>query len=515
MKKAIRGSVIICLPVFLIYGCLWFESVDQPTSALPGETFTVSIVTVTTGGIVGYAPYFGVCLPDGWTIPGDAIPCTGVYTETIYYDSLVSAMQENASPAPEGYFWWGGAGRDVETDSGSVYGIVEIQPSNQYGLFSIDYMLGNSYYMQGVNWDRSDNHSIGIADEYTPRNLQANLYSDQQMLNTSLLVDTTFTDENPHDGIQYYAVSAFYDDSTEHLTPYELPVIFGDLYVSPDGNNANNGSSFANALQTITYALSIIDPDSLHPQTILLAPGTYSPYTNGEQFPVTLTSYVSLIGSGEEVTILDAAFQGWALQLAQSSSAEGLAVTNGSGGIYCSGASSSSLTNIAVTGNTDAGIYCSSTTGLSLVNLSITDNYAESGAGIYCINSSMTLENVTISGNTATQSGGGIYCSTSDMTFRDVTITGNSAESGGGIYGNQPNIVFDTILPCNIYLNYADIGNDLCSWGANMYVIVDTFTVLNPTEFQAYPIEDYVFFIQQGMVLIPLKITYFSFNREW
>ncbi|MBC8478103.1 hypothetical protein H8D51_01015 [bacterium] len=49
-----------------------------------------------------------------------------------------------------------------------------------------------------------------------------------------------------------------------------------DLWVSPDGDNNNSGSSPDDPLKTITYALHIIDADSLHPLTINLMPGTFS-----------------------------------------------------------------------------------------------------------------------------------------------------------------------------------------------------------------------------------------------
>ena len=40
--------------------------------------------------------------------------------------------------------------------------------------------------------------------------------------------------------------------------------------------------------------------------TVLVAAGTYSPSTNSEVFPIEMASGIHLIGSGEEVTIIDA-----------------------------------------------------------------------------------------------------------------------------------------------------------------------------------------------------------------
>jgi len=82
-------SILVLLP-----GCLEFESIEQPSSVLPGELFTIRI-TVTADGEFVEPPYFGICLPLGWTIPGDAITCTGVYQGTIRYDPNLSLEQEN------------------------------------------------------------------------------------------------------------------------------------------------------------------------------------------------------------------------------------------------------------------------------------------------------------------------------------------------------------------------------------------------------------------------------------
>ncbi len=84
----------------------------------------------------------------------------------------------------------------------------------------------------------------------------------------------------------------------------KLEKVANDLYVSPDGDNNNSGLTADEPLRNITYALHVIDADSLNPRIIHLLPGTYSP-SGGQHFPLNLRSYVSLIGSGKENTILD------------------------------------------------------------------------------------------------------------------------------------------------------------------------------------------------------------------
>jgi len=77
-----------------------------------------------------------------------------------------------------------------------------------------------------------------------------------------------------------------------------------DLYVSPNGDNENSGADADNPLKNITYALHVIDADSLNPRNIFLLPGTYS-LSTGQEFPLNLRSYVSFIGSGTNETIFD------------------------------------------------------------------------------------------------------------------------------------------------------------------------------------------------------------------
>jgi predicted outer membrane repeat protein len=499
MKRALMTA--ICASAVLLSGCIEFRSIDQPTSALPNDLAAVDIEVFVQGtDSLWYSPCFGICLPTGWTVSGDSIRCEGDYMETITFDSLYSSQQEDVSPAPDGYYWWVGIGPSAYIDSGYVSATVEIQTNDQTGLFIIDYMLGESY--NGVNRERSDNHLIGIVDEYTPRGLAANLeassttltwepplivdglmgynlYRNQQMLNSELLSDSTFTDIDTDDGILRYAVSSIYSDSSEHLTQYELPVIYGDCYISPGGNNENTGSSFLDALQTITFALSInslIPPDSLHPHIVYLAPGTYSPDTNGEDFPVRFSDYLSIVGSGEGITILDADSTATVLEFSdvESTSIEGLMVTNGSkSGIFCNNSDPRIESVIICENYSDhegGGLSCYESSPI-LRGVTINNNVAEvMGGGISCRYwSNPILENVVLTGNQAHDYGGGIYCHTSYPTLTNVIMRDNRTNVDGGntfggglfCYNSDPylqNAVFSrnvSILGGGIYCGYS------------------------------------------------------------
>jgi predicted outer membrane repeat protein len=240
----------------------------------------------------------------------------------------------------------------------------------------------------------------------------------------------------------------------------------------------------------------------------------------------------------------------------------GFTITNGQanhgGGIYCR-YSSPNLENVMITDNSaeydGGGICCRSNASPSLENVMIRNNFAEYGGGIYiyesspnlenvtirensaeyggggisCWNSNPSLDNVKITGNSAADEyGGGIYCHESSPSLENVMITGNSAEyEGGGIicFGSSPSFanvtirdnyaeargggiscwnsspVFSSENRCNIYLNNTNNrgnGSDIYS-DSNISVIVDTFTVSNPTDFHAAPIENFTFDILHGL----------------
>ncbi|MCP4581858.1 MAG: hypothetical protein GY839_09570, partial [candidate division Zixibacteria bacterium] len=144
------------------------------------------------------------------------------------------------------------------------------------------------------------------------------------------------------------------------------------------------------------------------------------------------------------------------------------------------------------------GIYARDS-DLRLMNNTIMNNSAYSaGGGIFCHDSSPAITNNTIMYNNA-GGGGGIHCYDSNPTLTNNTIAYNNAFEGGGIYCDNSSPSFDSENRCNIYLNHATVGRDLYTLQM-MEVIVDTFTVMNPTDAQAYPIENYSFDILDGRV---------------
>ena len=116
----------------------------------------------------------------------------------------------------------------------------------------------------------------------------------------------------------------------------------------------------------------------------------------------------------------------------------GVTVYDNEGGGIFNYNSSPSLANVTVSGNSAAsggGMLNFNNSSPALTNVNINGNSATYGGGMMnFINSSPALTNVTISGNSAYYNGGGMLNSNySSPVLTDVTISGNSADYSGGI----------------------------------------------------------------------------------
>jgi hypothetical protein len=122
-----------------------------------------------------------------------------------------------------------------------------------------------------------------------------------------VIVDT-FTVAEP----DFYFIYAFDNTGyqpnqvTHSIQVGKIEQVEHDIYVSADGSDENSGLSYAEPLQTIHLALAKIKTDSLHPRTIYIKDGHYSPDMNNQMFPLHLKSYVTIQGESRENTILDA-----------------------------------------------------------------------------------------------------------------------------------------------------------------------------------------------------------------
>jgi len=373
----------------------------------------------------------------------------------------------------------------------------------------------------------SGNRASVFSNNVHNRGSGADIYCEYGFI--EVVVDT-FTVMAPTE----YHASSLENFTFDILNAMITEQVEADLYVSPDGDNSNDGLTPLTPLKTIQHALSIILVDSLHPHTIFLANGIYSPSTNGEFLPVDLRDYLSLYGESEDGVVLNAEGHAGVMRIIEGvdhSAISNMTLTGGSttygGGVLCIN-SSPLFWNVTITDNTvsqwGGGIYCDSSSVI-LENVSITNNRADNtGGGLFCSTSALYSRNSLIAGNSGERCGGGLLCRyNSSLDLQNVVIHGNSSISGGGICGSECSVILDGVsitdntatsfgggIYCgasltlifsadnlsSLYSNNVHVrgsGADIWSGNISTTVLVDTFTVMNPTEYHASPLENFAF----------------------
>jgi len=231
---------------------------------------------------------------------------------------------------------------------------------------------------------------------------------DLKSINSNVInvVVDTFTVTNPDD---YFAYPL--DNFNFTIQNNKIEQIDNNLYVSPSGNNNNNGLTADNPLQTISYALTKIKSNPNQYNTIFLSSGTFSSVTTNENFPLNCRDYVPIHGENTNSTIL-----------------------NGEGIYYI--------------------FYSRYDSNFTIENLTVENgfSYEYNGGGIlidYSID--IIIKDVNFVNNRA-KGGGAVYISTSQVIFNNVLVKHNSSNAGGGIeIRKNSNPVF---INCIIDSNY-------------------------------------------------------------
>jgi len=139
--------------------------------------------------------------------------------------------------------------------------------------------------------------------------------------------------------------------------------------------------------------------------------------------------------NGADVTVIDGGGTNGCLYLISNTVMEGFTLTNGIGGVYCE-STNAVLTSCVLTGNVgihrgpvDGGIsWGGGAWGVTLNNCTLTGNSADYGGGAY----GCTLNNCTLSGNSASNPYGGVGGGAYSCTLNNCALTGNSAPGGVG-----------------------------------------------------------------------------------
>jgi len=284
--------------------------------------------------------------------------------------------------------------------------------------------------------------------------------------------------------------------------------------------------------------------------TILVAPGTYSENINFDGKNITVASYylttqdISYISQ----TMIDGTHDGSVVTFENGEDSTamlcGFKLMNGvageGAGIYCTNAnpvlrnliieeciasqyywgsgggasfrrSEASMTDVIISKCMaryyGGGIIVEDSSIVCLKNVTIKENetsgsyyWGGTGAGIYCSESFLTLDNVDISFNYSGETGG-ITCSSSTVSFLNNTrICYNSGNYTGGLFiADDCQVVFDSVNRCSIYLNESTAARDIRT-SVSLHVVLDTFTVAIPTARFAKPLENFTWDILNGLI---------------
>jgi len=218
--------------------------------------------------------------------------------------------------------------------------------------------------------------------------------------------------------------------------------------------------------------------------TVLVADGTYTGNGNRD-IDFGGRAIVLLSEHGPQMTIIDCEgtdqdpHRGFYFHSNEVSTSvvQGFTIMSGwtytGGAVLCHDSSPTILNNI-MTGNTaegGGGIMCRANSHAVIVGNTITENSVSlCGGGIYCHSGSpASIEDNLITENTAAYCGGGIRCNESSPAITGNTLVGNTAAYGGGICALESS--FPTVLNSILWGNSANIGEEVFDDGTSSVTV--------------------------------------------
>ena len=348
-------------------------------------------------------------------------------------------------------------------------------------------------------------------EEHGSRGLGLDIHLDEDVM-LNVIVDT-FSVLTPTD----YYTSPIENFTFDIINAIHGNLINSDIYVSNNGDNTNVGTSPGSAFKTIEHALSRIYVDSLNINTIHLAPGIYSPDTNGEDYPLVWARFVNLSGSGEEETVLRADNLFERIMIFHDVSdiiVDSLTIQYGAGVRFSN--SSPIINNVTFANNfADNGgaVYCNDNASPVFNNVTFKNNFAEfdedsshlglSGVGgaVYIgddSNPSPSFNYCSFLNNHSSGSGGAVYVHYGTPDFNYCLFANNKSESDGAsiFIGNSPE---DTIIINNstFYDNQSSdsVGVNISTNSIYDIVIINSSIMWNnlPDEFSHNDSLDIIF----------------------
>lgn len=342
--------------------------------------------------------------------------------------------------------------------------------------------LGGGIYTSGHRLTFDQQNRCSIFDN--SGNFGVDIYSGDRFLSfpTTVFLDT-HTVKTPTD---YYIFPGKGFQSEVLFHKKEL--YNGDLFVSANGNNANDGHSEAAPLKTISKALSMIQVGPSVKNRILVSAGEYIIDRNN---PVYLMSGLTISGTTPEDVVLCGNKTNWPQV------------------IHARHVSNCKVKNLCIKGGHPYQGIRGEYSSFSVENVHISKN----NGGIYLDECLTDISNSVIAHNSSTSEGGGLYLFRNCEVFLSGTnIFSNSAgREGGGIHCNHSTLRFDEISRCNVYSNTAPGARDIFAKNSGtIHLVVDTFTVVNPNETHLTPLDSFTWNILNGKFSTSFSVLYVS-----
>jgi hypothetical protein len=271
----------------------------------------------------------------------------------------------------------------------------------------------------------------------------------------NVVVDT-FTIINPTQYFAQYYNFQYINPYNFSIINYSLEQVNHDLYVSPDGNDNNDGLTPDEPMKTINLAVRKIVSDSLNPKTIHLASGTYNQSNNQQLFAIGAKSYINIEGEDLNTTIIDGEHEFLKLLFI------GFGTTN------CK------IDNISFENafSTWGAIAFSKCSNLSFSNLNISNIYSYKYSAIngYGADSNLEFKNVNVMNNISEQ----LYCgalfngvnnsiSFQDCSFINNYIMSSQAYCAGLQFQCNGSVEINNCIFQDNYINNTSSNDGICA----------------------------------------------------
>ncbi len=299
-------------------------------------------------------------------------------------------------------------GVSIEDTDHIVFSGVSIHDNiacNYSGGLTLAYPIGT------IEFDDSNRCNI-----YNNFSIVPDIYCDN-LVSCDVILDT-FTVAQP----QYFFANY---NNWRYNVPEDDPLTFDilhgwiepidqDLYVSPTGDDDNDGLSPATPLKHVAVAMQQIAQDSLNHNTIHLAPGKYYLQDEDGNYIISGKRFVNIVGAGMNESIIS--------------------VANSFGGIYHSLRNGDALLQDFGIQELDTTfdlsvIGCGNSGNITYRNLMIRDNFSGRTPGFSCSSSSdILLENVHFLNNSTTEWTAAMRIYESDVVISFCVFDGNFSE---------------------------------------------------------------------------------------